>query len=234
MRINKFLAGAGLASRRKVEELIINGKIKVNGEVIINLAFDINENDKVEYNGKILSFFKENIYIMLNKPKCYISAVSDNRDRKTVIDLIKEKDERLFPVGRLDYNTEGLLLITNDGDFANNVMHPRNEIGKTYEVTTKEKLTHFHKAQIRTGILIDGVKTSPALVTSSLKINDVLYVTTITIFEGKNREVRNMFKELHLKVYNLKRIKIGNLELGNLKIGSYKYLTQNDINKIFN
>lgn len=234
MRINKFLAGAGLASRRKVEELILSGKIKVNGEVVNNLAFDINENDKVEFNGKILSFFKKNIYIMLNKPKCYISAVSDDRGRKTVLDLIKEKDERLFPVGRLDYNTEGLILITNDGDFANKVMHPRNEIGKTYEVTTKEKLTHQHKAKLKAGIMIDGVKTLPALVNSSVKVDDEFYVTSLTIFEGRNREVRNMFKELKLKIYNLKRVKIGSLELGNLKKGSYKHLTQNEINKIFN
>lgn len=233
MRINKYLASAGLASRRKVEQLILNGKIKVNGKIITDLAFNIGESDIVEYNNEKLSLPSKNIYIMLNKPKCYITAVSDDRGRKTVMHLIKDKELRLFPVGRLDYNTEGLLLITNDGDFANNVIHPSNSIGKTYEVTTKQNLTHSHKASLRNGIVINGVKTSPALVTLVQKVDEENYVTTITIFEGRNRIIRNMFKELNLKIYNLKRIKIGSLDLGNLKTGSYKYLTANDIEKIF-
>lgn len=234
MRINKYLAAAGVASRRKAEKIILDGEIKVNNQVVTDLAFKINQGDKVTYKGKTLSLFTEAVYIMLNKPKCYISAVSDNRGRKTVVDLIKEKQHRVFPVGRLDYNTEGLMLLTNDGDFANKAIHPSSNIGKTYEVITKQKLSHKDRAQLKTGILINDVKTYPAEVSASEKIDDEFYRTSLTIFEGKNRIIRNMFKELQIKIYNLKRTQIGNLQLGNLSAGKYVYLTKNQIDKIFN
>lgn len=231
MRINKFLAQCGLGSRRKVESLIIDKKILINNQVITNLSYDVKECDIVKFENKILKPSDDKVYIMLNKPKCYICSSSDENGRKIVGDLIKIK-EKIFNVGRLDYNTEGLLLLTNDGDFANSIIHPSKHINKTYEVILKSKPTPNEINLIRNGIIIDGVKTLPAIV-SKIENLENSYRLYITIFEGKNREIRNIFSSVHHKILNLKRVAIGGLELGNLQVGKYKFLNNNDLNKIF-
>lgn len=232
MRINKFLASCGLGSRRKVEEYIKDKKIEVNGKIIDELGYDIKDGDKVTYNGKSVTLSEKKIYIMLNKPKCYITSLSDEKGRKIVTDLLKGIKERVFPIGRLDYNTEGLLLLTNDGDMANNIIHPSSEIGKTYEVKLKYNPTNKQLNEIRKGIVIDGKRTLPAKV-EVVTYEEPYYIFHITIFEGRNREIRKMFECLNLKIYNLKRLSIGGLHLGNLEMGKYKILSEKEINKVF-
>ena len=232
MRINKFLASAGLGSRRKVEEYIKDKKVTVNGKVIDELGYDVKDGDKVTYKGSPVSIQDKKIYIMLNKPKCYITSLSDEKDRKIVTDLLKGVKERVFPIGRLDYNTEGLLLLTNDGDMANNIIHPSSEIGKTYEVKLKYNPTNKQLNEIRRGIVIDGKRTRPAKV-EVVSFEDSYYILHITIYEGRNREIRKMFEHLNLKIYNLKRLSIGCLHLGDLEMGKYKILSKSEINKVF-
>lgn len=232
MRINKYLATAGIGSRRKVEEYILEGKVSINGKVIKELGYDVKDGDKVAYNGKLLALDEKKIYIMLNKPKCYITSLSDEKDRKIVTDLLKGINERVFPVGRLDYNTEGLLLLTNDGDMANSIIHPSSEIGKTYEVKLKYNPTNKQLNEIRRGIVIDGRRTLPAKV-EVVSYEEPYYILYVTIFEGRNREIRKMFEHLNLKIYNLKRISIGGLNLGNLEMGKYKILSKKEISKVF-
>ena len=233
MRINKYLASCGICSRRKAEELIISGKISVNGTVVTELGTDILDTDVVTYNGKKVSLEENKVYVMLNKPKCYICSLKDEKDRLTVLKLTKGVKERIFPVGRLDYNTEGLLILTNDGDFANSIIHPSKHIEKTYEVKTKYPLTNKELASIRKGVVYEGVTYMSAKITPSIKQEDEMYLTKITIMEGKNHEVRNIFASVNHKVYNLRRTKIGSLTLGDLPMGKYKMLSNNDIDKIF-
>lgn len=228
MRINKYLATCELGSRRKVEEFILNGDISINGKIIKELSYDVKDNDIVKYKGKEVTLQRKKVYIMLNKPKCYITSLKDEQDRKIVTDLVKDIKLQVFPVGRLDYNTEGLLLLTNDGDWANGVIHPSNHIKKTYEVKIKVLMTNKQLNQLRNGIVIDGKKTLPAIV-QIVDFKDNYYYLHISIFEGRNREIRKMFEFLNIKIYNLKRIAIGGLELGNLKEGKYKVL--NNIEK---
>lgn len=232
MRINKFLASAGLGSRRKVEELVVSGKIKVNSVIITNLATEIGVDDIVEYEGKRIMPASNRVYIMLNKPKCYITSLSDEKDRRIVTDLLKGCNEKVFPVGRLDYNTQGLLLLTNDGDWANSIIHPSSHINKTYEVHTKYVLKDKQLNQIRNGIVIDGRRTLPAKIVYVGSCEDK-HIYHLTIFEGRNREIRKMFEILGLKIYALKRISIGSLELADLQEGKYRYLSKSEINKVF-
>ena len=232
MRINKFLATCGLGSRRNVEQLVLDKKIKVNGKIILDLATEILDSDIVEYNGKILKPESEKVYIMLNKPKCYITSLKDEKDRRIVTDLLKGCKIKVFPVGRLDFNTQGLLLLTNDGDWANQITHPSKHISKTYQVKTKYPLTNKQMREIRNGIMIDDRKTLPAKV-EMIGLEDDFYITNVTIFEGRNREIRKMFEYLGLKIYALKRISIGSLSLGNLEEGQYKYLSKKEIEKVF-
>jgi len=232
MRINKFLASCGIGSRRKVEEYILNGEILVDGEVVSDLSTDIDENKSiVKYKGKIVRLENDKVYLMLNKPKGYICSVSDDKNRPTVMKLIKDKN-RVYPIGRLDYNTEGLLLFTNDGEFANKIMHPSGRISKTYVVTLKSKPSPDQLDKLRKGIMLEDGMTQPAIVDRPKNV-DGLYQLNITIFEGKNRQVRRMFEHIGYKIYNLQRVKIGKLELGDLELKQTKYLNQNEINKIF-
>jgi len=232
VRINKFLASSGIGSRRKVEEYVLEGLVSINGKVVKELGYDVQENDKVCFNGKPVAVEEKKTYIMLNKPKCYITSLSDEKDRRIVTDLLKGIQERVFPIGRLDYNTEGLLLLTNDGDMANNIIHPSSQIGKTYEVKLKHNPTNKQLNEIRRGIVIDGRRTLPAKV-EVVSFEDPYYILHITIFEGRNREIRKMFEYLKLTIYNLKRISIGGLKLGNLEMGKYKILSKSEINKVF-
>lgn len=232
MRINKYLASCGLGSRRKCENLILDGKIAVDGVITREFSLDIGENARVTYNGKPIKPNDKKVYIMLNKPKCYITSMSDEKDRKIVMDLLKNCKDRVFPVGRLDYNTQGLLLLTNDGDWANEIIHPSKHISKTYEVLLKVQLTNKQMNSIRNGIIIDGKRTLPATVQIVDK-REEYFVTYVTIFEGRNREIRKMFEFLGVKIYGLKRLQIGSLELGDLAEGKYRYLDKNEINLVF-
>ena len=232
MRINKYLAECGLGSRRKVEQYILSGDISINNTLVTNLAYDIKDGDIVSFRGKILRKSENKVYIMLNKPKCYITSLKDEKGRRIVIDLLKGCKEKVFPVGRLDYNTEGLLLLTNDGDWANSIIHPSKNISKTYEVKLKYIPTNKQIHALESGIVIDDKKTLPAQVELIGK-EDEYFILNITIHEGRNREIRKMFEVLGLKIYNLKRISIGELQLGDLAIGKYKHLNNKEINMIF-
>ena len=232
MRINKYLATCGLGSRRSVEDLIKKGLISINDKVVCDLSFDVSSDDIVKYKGKTVSLVEDKVYIMLNKPKCYITSTKDEQGRKVVLDLLKGCKYKVFPVGRLDYNTEGLLLLTNDGDWANNITHPSNHISKTYAVSTKYMLTNKQLNQIRNGIVIDDRRTLPAKINLVDK-DEKHYYYHITIYEGRNREIRKMFEFLELKIYSLKRLQIGDLSLGNLEEGKFRYLDKKEINKVF-
>ena len=180
MRINKYLASCGICSRRNAEELIISGKIMINGKVVTDLSTIVSDNDVVMYNGKKVSLELNKVYLMLNKPKCYICSLKDEKDRLTVLKLTKGIKERIFPIGRLDYNTEGLLLLTNDGDFANQVIHPRHHIAKTYNLTINGILNKEQLRMIETGIVLDdGIKTLPAKYKITEKITEVKSIVGI-------------------------------------------------------
>lgn len=231
MRINQYLAHSGLCSRRKAEELIKNKDITINGVIVDSLATNVNDNDVVAYKGKVVKLEQQFVYYMLNKPKGYMCTVSDEQNRPTVLDLIKS-DVRIYPIGRLDYNTQGLLLLTNDGEWANKVIHPSNNVSKTYKVMLKVR-PHANKLDmLRQGVEYNGVKYAPAIVTRPV-FEDGLYSVTVTINEGKNREIRNMFEAIGYKVFLLTRISIGKLKLGSLPLKSYRKLTEKEKNMIF-
>lgn len=231
VRLQKYIAMSGVASRRAAEELITSGKVLVNDKKITELGTKVEIGaDTVKVNNEIISPEVKKYYIMLNKPTGYVSTVSDQFDRPTVLDLIGEEiKSRIFPVGRLDYDTSGLLLLTNDGDFTYKVTHPKFNMDKTYIATIKGGITPKGLAQLRSGVVIDdGFKTSPAEV-EMLSCEKGFTVIKITIHEGKNRQVRKMFEAVGCKVFELERIQIGTVELGNLPLGRWRYLTSHEI-----
>ena len=231
IRLQKYLAEAGIASRRKCEELILDGKIEVNGKVVTKLGTKVTENDKVKYNGKLISPVEEKIYILLNKPIGYVTTVKDQFGRDTVLDLVKV-DKRIVPVGRLDMYTSGALILTNDGDFVNRLTHPKNEVNKTYNVTISGKITQEDVSKLQKGVKIDdNYITKPAKV-KILKIDEEKNISRIqiTIHEGKNRQVRKMCNAIDKKVLALHRSKIGDIDVKDLKIGTWRYLTEKEIN----
>lgn len=229
MRINKYIASCGVCSRRKADELIKLCKVKVNGD-IINDFLDINPDiDVVEVDGKVINVEETKYYIALNKPKGFLTSVTDDRGRRCVIELIEDINARLFPVGRLDFNTSGLLILTNDGEFANNVMHPRKEVYKTYIAHVSGKLHSFTLETLKKGVILDdGDKTSPALV-EIIKEHPASCDVKISIREGKNRQVRRMFNALGHEVLDLKRVSVGCVALGNIPLGKWRHLTKQEI-----
>lgn len=233
-RLQKYLAEAGIASRRKCEEYILEGKVKVNGEVVTTLGTKINpQKDKIEYNGKqITKTNEEHTYILLNKPIDYVTTVKDQFNRPTVLDLIKT-DKRLVPVGRLDMYTSGALILTDDGDFIYKVTHPKHEITKTYTVTLKGIITNDEVSKIAEGVDIGDFITSKAKV-KILKIDEEQNKSRleITIHEGKNRQVRRMCEAIGKKVLALHRSKIGNIGVKDLKIGAWRYLKQKEVDEL--
>ena len=233
IRLQKYLAEAGIASRRKCEELILDGKIEVNGKVVTELGTKVTENDKVKYNGKLISPIEEKIYILLNKPIGYVTTVKDQFGRDTVLDLVKV-DKRIVPVGRLDMYTSGALILTNDGEFVNKLTHPKNEVNKTYNVTISGKITQEDVDKLQKGVKIDdNYITKPAKV-KILKIDEEKNISRIqiTIHEGKNRQVRKMCNAIDKKVLALHRSKIGDIDVKDLKIGTWRYLTEKEINSL--
>ena len=233
MRINKFIAQAGIASRRKADELIENGNVKVNGAVMKEPGYDVKEGDKVYVNGRLIDSREEKIYLLVNKPLNMITTASDDKDRDTVMDLVKDVDARLFPVGRLDYNTTGALIMTNDGDLSYRITHPKHEMGKTYRALVKGVISREKLVKLRNGVDIGGFITSKARV-SIIKGNQHSTLVEITIHEGKNRQVRKMFAAVGNPVQTLERVAIGNIRLGRLKQGHYRKLTKEEIEYLKN
>ena len=228
MRLNKYIASAGICSRRKADELIAAGNVKITGAVIREMGCDVKDGDQVTVNGKPIEAAEKKVYVALNKPLGYITSMEDDRDRATVAELVKDIPERLFPVGRLDYNTTGLLLMTNDGDLAYRLTHPKHEVGKTYVALVSGVISDARLNRLRRGVDIGGFTTSPAKV-RVLKQNPHSTVVEITIHEGKNRQVRRMFSAVGNKVMKLERTAIGDIRLGHLLQGHTRKLTRQEI-----
>lgn len=232
-RLQKYMAHCGVASRRKCEQLIARGRVRVNDVTVKELGTKIRPGrDIVEVEGKIISPIKEHVYIMLNKPIGYVSTVKDQFGRPTVLDLVKGIEERIYPIGRLDYDSEGLILLTNDGALTHCLTHPRYEINKVYIVTVPGKLTKRDITVINKGIELDGFVTSPADV-RLLKAGRGASEYRVVIHEGRNRQVRRMFETVGFKVASLKRIAIGSLQLGILAPGDWRYLKQKETRELF-
>ncbi|MBO8423496.1 MAG: rRNA pseudouridine synthase [Firmicutes bacterium] len=229
MRLNKYIAECGAASRRGADKLISDGLVKVNNKVVTELGTIVNEdNDTVTVNGKKLVLRNRDVYIILNKPKGCITAVKDDKGRKTVMDYVESKDKRLFPVGRLDYDSEGLVLLTNDGDTAYKLTHPSSEIPKTYIAKVEGEIPEKELDKLRDGIPLDGAITHRAKI-KVLGVEDLISRIEITIFEGKNRQIRRMFEYIGYNVIFLKRTAIGEIRLGGLGRGLTRYLTPKEI-----
>ncbi len=226
MRINKYLASSGIASRRESDKLVQDGRVTVNGKVV-SLGIEVSDSDKVCVDGKPVSV-KKNEYYILNKPKGYICSVSDDRGRKTVLDLMPKNIGRIYPVGRLDYDSEGLLILTTDGELAQHLTHPSNNVPKTYLVKVEGRLTESDLNPIRSGIEIDGYVTKKSKA-NIVETNKDFTKAHITIYEGKNREIRKMFSAIGKEVSLLKRIKIGELSLKGLDRGEYRKLTNHEV-----
>ena len=232
MRINKYIAHAGVASRRKAEELIKEGRVTLNGKTVTELATIVKNGDVVEVNGSPI-YNEEKVYYLLNKPRGVISSVSDEKNRKTVIDLMPHVKERIYPVGRLDWDTTGLLILTNDGDFTDKMIHPRNEIDKVYLARVKGIATKENLRPLTRGVVIDGKKTKPA-VYEILKVDPVKNrsVVQLTIHEGRNHQVKKMFEAVGLQVDKLSRTRFGHLDLTGLRPGESRRLNKKEISQL--
>ncbi len=231
VRLQKYLADCGVASRRKSEEMIASGRVKVNGKVA-QIGDKINpKKDDVTVSGKKIVRIKKNTYIMLHKPRGFITTMSDEMDRKCVAQLIKDVGARVYPVGRLDRDSEGLLLMTNDGEFANALMHPSKHVPKTYRVTVRPGVTEEQLTQLSSGVIIDSGRTAPADV-RVIQREESRTVIEIILYEGKNREIRKMCEVLGLEVARLKRTAIGSIKLGMLQQGKWRELTEEEVHKL--
>ncbi len=228
MRLNKYIAHAGVSSRRKADELTKNGNVKINGVPIYEPGYDVQPGDVVEVNGSVIENMEKLEYVLLNKPTGYITSVKDDKGRPVAGDLVADAGVRLFPVGRLDYNTSGLLLLTNDGDLAYRLTHPKHEVPKVYRALVAGTLSRGKLAALRRGVDIGGFVTSPAKV-EVLKQTKHSALVEIQIHEGKNRQVRKMFAAVGNNVQELQRIAIGKLRLGRTKEGQYRKLKREEI-----
>ena len=234
VRLQKYLANCGIASRRKAEELIVNGKISINGKVVTELGTKVNPKvDKVSYNGKEVRLEDEHVYILLNKPIGYVTTAKDQFGRDSVMDLVKVK-ERVVPVGRLDMYTSGALILTNDGDFVYQLTHPKHEVEKTYTVTIKGIVKNEEVEKLRKGVKIEDYITKEAKVkilkTDKEKNQSRL---EITIHEGKNRQIRKMCEAIGHKVLALHRSKIAGIGVKELGLGKWRYLSKEEVNMFF-
>lgn len=228
-RLQKLIARAGICSRREAEKLIAAGRVTVDGKIIRELGAKADSNQKICVDGKILHFDTKKIYILLNKPRGFVSTAKDERGRKTVLDLLGENfSERVYPVGRLDLNSEGLLILTNDGDLTNALIHPRFEVEKTYRAKISGELTEEKLDKLRAGIELDDGLTAPAEI-YLLGENSV----EVTIHEGRNRQVRRMFAAIGCDVKRLRRIKFAGLTLEGLKVGQWRELTAEEVAQLY-
>ncbi len=232
-RLQKILANAGIASRRSAETLIKQGRVRIDGQVVTEMGIKVDpDRHKIECDGKTVTCTEEKIYILLNKPKGYVTTMSDPQGRPIVTSLLKNISARLFPVGRLDLETEGALILTNDGELAQQIQHPSYEVNKTYEAVVQGRPDSIKIARLQKGIILEGKKTWPAKIKI---IEKKRHDTTImiTIHEGKKRQVRKMFAAVGHRVINLKRTAYGGLLLGSLKPGKYRILKKKELNLIF-
>ncbi len=231
MRLNKFLSNSGIASRRKCDDIIKEGRVFVNGKQVDELGVQVNpKKDKVTIDGKRVNLPSSFVYIKLNKPKGYACTASDEKGRKTIYELI-DSDERLFSIGRLDYDTEGLIILTNDGEFANKVAHPRYHTEKEYRVTAEGEIKESELAVMRKGVVIDGERLPSARV-EKLSFENGFTKLSVVIDEGQNRQVRRMFEAIGHQIKLLKRVRIGAVRLGGLSRGQYKDLTEEELNSL--
>ena len=231
-RLQKYLSSCGIASRRKSEELILKGHVRVNDEIVSELGFKISEKDKV-YVDDVLIKRSDKLYYLLYKPEKVICSVHDEKGRTTVIDLI-DTQEKIFPVGRLDYDTSGLLLLTNDGELSNKLTHPSGHVPKTYSVKAEGIVTMDELRQLEKGIILDGVKTKKARakIVRTDKKNNKTYIE-LTITEGRNHQVKNMFDYINHRVLKLKRISYSFLNLSGLSIGEYRTLSIKEVRQLY-
>lgn len=234
IRLQKLIAESGMCSRRKAEEYISGGRVKVNGHVA-SIGDGATYNDVITVDGERLHIEKKKkkYYIMLNKPRGYVTTMSDELDRKCVTELLTGIDDRVYPIGRLDRNSEGMLLFTNDGQFANDIMHPSKHISKTYRVTVRPDVTEEQLIELTDGVVIDGKKTLPATVTVLTK-EEGRVVLRIVIKEGRNRQIRKMCEAVGLEVARLRRTAIGPVKMGMLKPGTYRELTAEEVKALKN
>lgn len=232
-RLQKVIANSGLASRRKAEELILNNKVKVNGVIVNQLGTKVSGSDEIIVNGQILTY-EEKEYILLNKPRGVVTTTNDDKNRKTVLDLITT-EKRIYPVGRLDYDTTGILLLTNDGELTNLLIHPKSEIEKVYMAKIKGIIHNEELKKLASGVIIDGKKTAKAKVKLrkiDKKTNTSL--VELTIHEGRNHQVKKMFESIGYEVIKLKRERFSFLTLEGLKSGEYRYLNIKEVKKLYN
>lgn len=232
IRLQKYMAECGVASRRKSEQIMLERRVKVDGIVVDELGFKIDPHAvTVTVDDRVISPEKTKCYIMLNKPMGYITSASDEFDRPTVMDLVKDQiKERIYPVGRLDYETEGLLLLTNDGDLAYHLTHPTQHVSKTYLVIIKGDIKSGAIMQLRRGVSIGDYVTKPAQVEIVDKAKKGFTAVEVTISEGKNRQVRRMFEAVGYDIYYLQRTAVSVVSLGNLPVGKFRHLTAHEIN----
>lgn len=231
-RLQKVIAHAGIASRRKAEEYILQGRVKVNGQLVTELGVQVSKGDQVEVNGIPISQ-EEYVYYLLNKPRGYISAVTDDKERKVVTDLIPDETRRIYPVGRLDYDTTGLLLLTNDGELANLLTHPKHEVDKVYVAKIKGLATKPALMPLTRGVRIEGKKTSPArfeIISTDQKAGTS--IVQLTIHEGRNHQVKNMLQAVGFPVQKLKREQYGPLTLKGVQTGQFRELNRKEVNML--
>ncbi len=233
IRLQKYIANSGTCSRRRAEELILEGKVAVNGKIITEMGTKVSESDVVEVEGKRIFPEMRKIYILLNKPRGYVTTMSEQFGRPMITDLLKEVPERVYPIGRLDMDTTGLILLTNDGDMANYLAHPTSEIKKTYAVTVAEAPKEESLNRLREGVLLGDKETAPAQV-SLVKMRKQFSVVNITIHEGRNRQVRRMFEAIGHEVLSLERIQYSFLTLDGVAVGEWRYLTEEEITRLHN
>ena len=230
-RLQKFLAKAGIASRRKAEELIVEGRVKVNGQVVDQLGAKVKPTDRVMVDGVQVRYEAQHVYILLYKPSGVVTTVTDPQGRKTVLDFIDAKGLRIYPVGRLDYETSGLLLLTNDGDFAHRMMHPRHVIAKQYEAVVEGKVSEATISFLQRGVTLEDGRTAPAKV-SLLGTDGLTSRLLITIHQGRNRQVRRMVDAVGHPCLTLVRTKYGTLTLRGLRPGEWRYLTERELESL--
>jgi 23S rRNA pseudouridine2605 synthase len=227
IRLHKYLAQCGIASRRAAEGLIRSGKVKVNNGVIVEMGCMVDGSETIEVDGQIITPEKRKVFVMLHKPTGYVTTVKDPEGRPTVMELVADIEERLYPVGRLDYDSSGLLFMTNDGDLAFRLMHPKHEVGKCYLALVEGVPSGHSLNELRRGVIIDNQKTSPAEVYCE-PLNDRVSELELTIHEGRNRQVRRMCEIIGHPVIALKRIAVGKLSLGELEEGKWRYVTEEE------
>lgn len=231
IRLQKFMSECGVASRRKSEEIIAAGRVKVNG-VVASIGDKVDPvHDNVSVNGRKLVRQNENVYLMLYKPRGYVTTMSDEMDRKCVAELVADVGKRVYPIGRLDRDSEGLLLFTNDGEFANAMTHPSKHIAKTYRVSVKPRITDEQITVLMSSMMIDGRETMPADV-RLISNDDDRSSLEIILYEGRNRQIRKLCEAAGLETARLKRLAIGPLRLGRLRVGEYRYLTDEEVSQL--